>query len=266
MEFEHKGKWITQYDEIENEYYTILNPNYKKGDEMEEKSDFDDFIKHYIGEKLNYLEGKKLYGSEVSYEILKEDYEKGYYFDNPEEEKEFITKHWDKAKEVYDYLEEEYLEFNPFENPSKFIMCMLDLSVKTYINVDSEVVENFWNDEIEITGEIIHKIKEELQSKQSNNDSTIETILKIPLQDNEHSTGGISHSEETLGEFIEEAGLPLDILHDKKKLNSVLEESGIKAVDYEYKKEESVLDAIKNKGTSSDKTGDEKSNNKEQER
>lgn len=55
-------------------------------------------------------------------------------------------------------------------------------------------------------------------------------VLNIVLEDDDTPTGGKLNENETLGDFIAEAHLPLNIIYDLPELNRRLIECGIKPV------------------------------------
>lgn len=72
---------------------------------------------------------------------------------------EYIKEWFDEAAEVYQYQLDNYGQVlqNPFENPEAWMVCMIIEGVNNILG-QCDVVEEFWNDEIELTDEIIQKI------------------------------------------------------------------------------------------------------------
>lgn len=58
-------------------------------------------------------------------------------------------------------------------------------------------------------------------------------ILKTLLEDDATPHGGTSKTNETLGEFTEETGLPLNIIRDREELNHELVKCGIQPIKKE---------------------------------
>lgn len=57
-------------------------------------------------------------------------------------------------------------------------------------------------------------------------------VLNIVLENNDSVNKGKLHETETLGEFIGDSKLPLDIIYDLPELNRRLIECGIKPVQF----------------------------------
>lgn len=120
-----------------------------------------DWAIDYIKDTLPDYEGVSTYGSDLGNLITEEPNANGVYEDNAWD---FISKHIHDAKDEYDYEKDSYGEVlhNPFEDPDAFVVCML---INTVDGVLSQVpfVEENWNDEFELTKDIIDEILNSLK-------------------------------------------------------------------------------------------------------
>ena len=120
-----------------------------------------DWAIDYIKDTLPDYEGVSTYGSDLCNLITEGPNANGVYEDNAWD---FISKHIHDAKDEYDYEKDSFGEVlhNPFEDPDAFVVCML---INTVDGVLSQVpiVEENWNDEFELTKDIIDEILNSLK-------------------------------------------------------------------------------------------------------
>lgn len=115
----------------------------------------------YILDHIDDFEGNSCYACELSDELTMIPNINCIY---EEDSIGFIGKHFREAGEVYRYLNNELeMDCNPFEEPEKFVVCWLIHAVECVLSY-IPIIEDNWNDEIEITPEVIAEIKEYLYS------------------------------------------------------------------------------------------------------
>lgn len=114
----------------------------------------------YIKEELPEWEGQTVYGCDLGNEITEGPNVNGIYEDDSWG---FISRHINDARDEYDYEKDNFGEVlhNPFENPEAFVVCMLINVVNSVLSQVSIIDEN-WNDEIELTKDVIKEIIDSL--------------------------------------------------------------------------------------------------------
>lgn len=125
-----------------------------------------DIIKRII-DKLYDYEDVKVYGADLAYTLFESENMDGTFTYNTYEAKEWIKQNFDEIGEVWEELKfqfgSEYLvDFNPFDNPEKFMVLVI-LESASYILGKCKTVEDNWNNEIVLTKENIKKIEKELK-------------------------------------------------------------------------------------------------------
>lgn len=114
----------------------------------------------YIIDTLPDYEGQSVYGADLGNLITEGPNANGIYEDNSWD---FISKHIRDAKDEYDYEKYNFGEVkNPFEDPEGFVVCMLINTVEGVL-AQVPIIDENWNDEIELTSDTIKEILDYLQ-------------------------------------------------------------------------------------------------------
>lgn len=131
---------------------------------MENRESYVEYVKDFILENLPNYEGQTVYGCDLGYTITEGINADGSATNSKSEAMEYIKEWFDEAAEVYNYQVENYGQAcqNPFENPEAWMVCMIIEGVNAILG-QCDAVEEFWNDETELTEEIIQKITEYVQ-------------------------------------------------------------------------------------------------------
>ena len=113
----------------------------------------------YINYKLPDYEGCTTYGCDLGSLITECPNADGAYIIGIKESIDFIASHFYDARDEYEYEKDNFGEVlhNPFENPEAFIVCMLINTVEGILS-QVPVIEENWNDEIELTQDVIDEI------------------------------------------------------------------------------------------------------------
>lgn len=129
--------------------------------------EYEEYVKDFIKDELQNNSGRTVYGCDLGYAITEGINVDGSATYSTEKAKQYIKHWWDEAAEVYEYQKENYGEClqNPFEEPEKFHVCMIIEGVNSLFG-QCDTVEKFWNDEFELTQEVINKIIEEVDEKE----------------------------------------------------------------------------------------------------
>lgn len=124
-----------------------------------------------IIDRLYDYEDVKVYGADLAYTLFESENMDGTFTYNTYEAKEWIKQNFDEIGEVWEelkfqfgseYLSEYLVDFNPFDNPEKFMVLVI-LKSASYILGKCKTVEDNWNNEIVLTKENIKKIEKELK-------------------------------------------------------------------------------------------------------
>lgn len=126
---------------------------------MEKIKSYVEYVKDFILENLPEYKGQEVYGCDLGYTITEGINADGSATYSKQAAMEYIKEWFDEAAEVYQYQMDNYgqVSQNPFENPEGWMVCMIIEGVNSILG-QCDVVEEFWNDETELTDEIIQKI------------------------------------------------------------------------------------------------------------
>lgn len=131
---------------------------------MEELKSYVEYVKDFIVDNLPEYEGKKVYACDLAYTITEGINADGSATYSRQKAVDYIKEWFDEAAEVYRYQVENYGQAsqNPFENPEAWMVCMIIEGVSAVFS-QCTVIDDNWNNEIELTEEIIKTILEEVQ-------------------------------------------------------------------------------------------------------
>ena len=78
--------------------------------------------------------------------------------------KDYIKEWWNDASDYWDYEQWSFGEHthNPFDNPEAYLVCMVVEGVNVLLS-KCEIIDNAWNDELELTEETIQAITEQVE-------------------------------------------------------------------------------------------------------
>lgn len=131
-----------------------------------------DIIKRIIDRLYDY-EDTKVYACDLAYSLFESENIDGTFTYSSYEAKEWIKNNFDEIGEVWEELKfqfgSEYLmDFNPFDNPEKFMVLVI-LESASYILGQCKTVQDNWDNEMTLTKENIKKIEKELKELDNNN-------------------------------------------------------------------------------------------------
>lgn len=131
---------------------------------MEELKSYVEYVKDFIVDNLPEYEGKEVYACDLAYTITEGINVDGSATYSRQKAVDYIKEWFDEAAEVYQYQVENYGQAsqNPFENPEAWMVCMIIEGVSAVFS-QCTVIDDNWNNEIELTEEIIKTILEEVQ-------------------------------------------------------------------------------------------------------
>lgn len=118
-----------------------------------------DWAIDYIKIKLPDYEGNTTYGADLGNLITEGPNVNGAYIIGRKKAMDFIGAHFEDAADEYEYEVNNYGKalHNPLENPEAFIVCMLINTVNDIL-AQVPIVDDNWNDEMELTPEVIDEI------------------------------------------------------------------------------------------------------------
>ena len=122
-----------------------------------EKWVLNEMIKH-----LQEMEGQVVYGCDLAFKLFENANCTGSYTCNAYESREWIREYWHDLGEVVEDYEDNYgeLPVNPFNNEEVFQVQII-LHLASNLTNYSDFVEWHWNEEIELTKEVIKTIVSE---------------------------------------------------------------------------------------------------------
>lgn len=122
---------------------------------------FSEFCKDYLFERLDEYEGTTSDGCDLAYHLCEECNINGTLTYNRQTAIEYLCEWWDDAADFSDYeAESSVVRSNPFENPEVYMVRMVICGI-SYLLSRCEVVDESWDDELELTPEVIEAIKEQ---------------------------------------------------------------------------------------------------------
>lgn len=130
--------------------------------------DFNEFCKEYIREKLEEMEGVTCYVCELAYTLAESDNINGTMTYSTKTAIDYICEWWYDCAEFSDYEEVNFgKRSNPFEKPEAFMACMVIEGINSIL-AQCPIIDENWNNEIELTPEVIEAIKKQIEDKQVN--------------------------------------------------------------------------------------------------
>lgn len=133
-----------------------------------DENDFESVCKDLIMERLEEMEGQKVYGCDLSSEIAKPDNEGGTMFVYKADAVRFIQGNWAAAEQTF---EDHLFRFgkeetknnlpSPFDKPGEYTFFMEDYGVRKILATCPLVNDN-WDEELIITPEIREQIGREI--------------------------------------------------------------------------------------------------------
>ena len=121
-----------------------------------------EFVADVLMDKLDEYEGTSSYGADLAFYLLQQYNVDGSYTYSTYEAKQWVQEHFDELADIVNDMTEEGIPpCNVFDNPECF-MVQIMLYVAGELLGQCDTVNEFWNEEQELTKEIIAKIKEEL--------------------------------------------------------------------------------------------------------
>lgn len=122
---------------------------------------FSEFCKEYLFECLDEYEGTTKYGCDLAYRLCEESNINGSLTYSRQTAIEYLCEWWDDAADYSDYEADNYGErSNPFESPEAYMVRMVICGID-YLLSRCECIREAWNEQIEITPELIEQIREQ---------------------------------------------------------------------------------------------------------
>lgn len=124
---------------------------------------FIDYCKEHIADKIYDFVGSIYYGADFAYELTQTENVNGTLTFSAEESRNLISKYWDDAGEYWAY---ERINFgqhqhNPFDEPEAYFVCMVIQGVNSILG-QTDVIQNLWNEQFELTNELADIIVEQV--------------------------------------------------------------------------------------------------------
>ena len=129
-------------------------------------TNFNDFCKEYICEHLDEMEGVSVYTCDLGYTLAENDDINGTMTYSTKAAIDYIREWWYDCSDYSDYEQNNFGErTNPFANPEAFIVRMVIEGINSILS-QCPIIDENWNDEIELTPKVIETIKEQIEDKQ----------------------------------------------------------------------------------------------------
>jgi len=129
---------------------------------MDFSKGFKNWLFEMISDALEDYEDVEIYGCDLALKLFEGQNANGSVSCSSYEAKEFIREYWDDAGEIIDDWKSNTGEsINPFENPESFQVIMLLEGARDILS-QSSFIDEHWNDEFELTGDVIKTIKTDI--------------------------------------------------------------------------------------------------------
>lgn len=131
---------------------------------MKNLETYSEYCRRFIKDNISDFEGTTHYACDFAGELTMSINMDGSATYSTYKAKEYLCEWWDDCADYFQYEKDNFGEnlHNPFENPEAFHVCMIIEGVNSLLSQCSVIEEN-WNDEIEITQEVIASILEEIE-------------------------------------------------------------------------------------------------------
>jgi hypothetical protein len=127
-----------------------------------DKEDFIPFCKQQILDNIDEFEGDSKYGCDLGYELTQGMNCDGTFTYSTKEAMEYLQEWWWDAEQYSEYEDFNFGErTNPFKNVEAFLVRMVVEGVNGLMG-KLPIIEEHWNDKLELTPENIEIIKEQL--------------------------------------------------------------------------------------------------------
>lgn len=126
---------------------------------------YSDYCKEFIKDRLQDFEGSTHYACDFASEITMAINVDGSATYSTYKAKEYLREWWDDCADYFQYEKDNFGEnlHNPFERPEAFHVCMIIQGVSSLLSQCS-IIDESWNNNIEITQEVIDSILEEIEN------------------------------------------------------------------------------------------------------
>lgn len=124
--------------------------------------DFVTYCKNYVLEHIDEYEGQEVYLCDLGSTLTEYPNCDGTLTYSREAAKNCIREWWDEADDYFQYEKDNFgTPRNPFENPEAYMVCMVIEGVRALIDdaIDTLGLNDKWNDEVELTVDLVEKIK-----------------------------------------------------------------------------------------------------------
>lgn len=130
---------------------------------MRERTTFERYIIDGLVDRLDECEGMTAYGADLGFELTLDINENGELPDY--DGMGFIHDFWDEAAKYWEYEKFAFGEHfhNPFEDPDGYAVCMV-IEYSRSAMAGCALVDEHWNDEMELTADVVETLKEQLQT------------------------------------------------------------------------------------------------------
>lgn len=130
---------------------------------MKQILEFSEFCRNHIAENLPEWLGQEVYMCDLGGELTQGTNCDGTFTFSTSLAKDYLREWFDEAGEYWDYEKFNFGEnlHNPFNNPEAYIVCMVIEGVNSILS-QCAIVDEMWNDQVELTQELIDEILEQI--------------------------------------------------------------------------------------------------------
>ena len=130
---------------------------------MKELEEFVEYCKQYIYDHIDGYRGQRIYLCDLGWTITEGPNYDGTLTYSRALALDYLREWVYDASDYFDYAKANLGEAqNPFENPEAYMVCMVIEGVKSLINEAVDSLEMDYNEQVELTGELIEQICEKV--------------------------------------------------------------------------------------------------------
>lgn len=128
-----------------------------------------DYSKNYILEQLDNYEGTTQYACELAMTLTECADADGTLVYCRNEAIDYLREWWYDCADYWDFENDNFGRnyHNPFDNPEAYMVCMVIAACETILS-KCPVIDEHWNEQIELTEDVVNDIKEYVKEYNDN--------------------------------------------------------------------------------------------------
>lgn len=128
-----------------------------------------EYTKNYLIEQLDAYEDTTQYACELATTLTEGANADGTLVYSRGEARDYLNEWFEECGEYWEYEKRNFGEnyHNPFDNPEAYMVCMVIAACETILS-KCPIIDEHWNEQIELTEDIVNDIKEYVKEYNDN--------------------------------------------------------------------------------------------------